>query len=318
MPPLAAVRASNAAFIHASAYTPVGVFVGGTSGIGEGMVRTFAENTGGKSDIIIVGRNRGAADRILESLPKPDTNDTKFAREFVQCDATLIRNVQVATQDILSRHPKINYLIMSPGIATLSGRDETSEAIDKKMAVHYYSRWKFLSDLLPALTKANDAEEKVAVLSVLGAGKGGAIFEDDLHLKKHYSLVNAALVAPTYNDLMIESFSERAPSLPLLHACPGFVRTSIGSSSPSALMRWSTAILVPLSRPFSISAIDCSQYMWHAIYETASKPGAWRIGSIGEDLGKKRYFGNDKQRKLVWDHTKGVVDAALRVPPANQ
>lgn len=209
MPSLSAIRAANVAYYNSSASSaPVAVFVGGTSGIGEGMVRTFAEHTAGKSSIIIVGRNREAANRILESLPPPPNNPkgdhSQFAREFVQCDATLMKNVQSAAQDILSRHPKINYLVMSQGFMTLSARDETTEGIDKKLAVHYYSRWKFISDLLPALKKASTEGEKVAVMSVLGAGAGGSIFEDDLALKKHYSTTNAALVAPTYNDLMME------------------------------------------------------------------------------------------------------------------
>jgi hypothetical protein len=86
----------------------------------------------------------------------------------------------------------------------LAGRDETEEGIDKKLAVHYYARWKFLHDLLPALKKADEAGEQGAVMSVLAAGKGGAIDLEDLALEKGYSVQRAALSAPTYNDLMLE------------------------------------------------------------------------------------------------------------------
>jgi hypothetical protein len=55
--------------------------------------------------------------------------------------------------------------------------------------------------------------------------------------------------------------------------------------------------------------------MWNAIYNTATKPGAWRIGSRGEDLGKKRYFGNEIQREKVWEHTVEVMKNALVVVP---
>ena len=70
--------------------------------------------------------------------------------------------------------------------------------------MHYYARWKFLFDLLPALNKANEAGEKGAVMSILAAGKGGAIDLEDLALKKGYSVPKAAFIAPTYNDLMLE------------------------------------------------------------------------------------------------------------------
>lgn len=41
-------------------------------------------------------------------------------------------------------------------------------------------------------------------MSVLAAGTGGEIDLDDLGLKKHYSVLNAGLAVPTYNDLMLE------------------------------------------------------------------------------------------------------------------
>ena len=113
-------------------------------------------------------------------------------------------NVHTASQEILSRYNKINYLILTPGVLNMKGRDDTSEGIDKKLAVHYYARWRFIYDLLPSLERAKEAGEEAKTLSVLAAGKGGEIDVDDLGLKKGYSLSNAGMAAPTYNDLMME------------------------------------------------------------------------------------------------------------------
>ena len=113
-------------------------------------------------------------------------------------------NVRTASQEILGRHTKINYLVLSPGILSLNGRDETSEGIDKKLAVHYYARWRFIHDLLPSLERAKEAGEEAKTMSVLAAGIGGEIDVEDLGLKKTFSLANAALATPTYNDLMLE------------------------------------------------------------------------------------------------------------------
>jgi NAD(P)-dependent dehydrogenase (short-subunit alcohol dehydrogenase family) len=198
MTSLAAVRAANAAF--SPSYVPVALFLGGTSGIGQATAEAFARYTKGEAHIIICGRNRAAAESIIASFPK----SAKSRYEFVECDATLMKNVQATTTNLLSSLPKLNYLVATVGFLTLKGRDETSEGLDKKLALNYYARWKFVNDLMPLLRKAKDAGEDAKVLSVLAAGHGGPIDLDDLGLKKGYSLSAAGVAAATYNDLMIE------------------------------------------------------------------------------------------------------------------
>ncbi|KAF9531431.1 hypothetical protein CPB83DRAFT_849013 [Crepidotus variabilis] len=309
---LASIRSSNAAVTHPA--RPVALFVGGTSGIGEGMARAFGRHTNGNADIIIVGRNKAAADGILSSLPLPDVASTSppVVREFIQCDATRMKNVDATTRDILSRYPKINYLIVSTGILTMAGRDETEEGIDKKLALHYYARWKFIQDLLPSVNKGKTEDETGSVMSVLAAGMGGSIDLGDLGLKKTFSLKNAAMAAPTYNDLMMESFYEKHPSLSLIHSYPGFVRTTLAATSPSVIIRGSSFLMNTVFRPLTTSADDCAEYMWHGIYSTANKAGAWRINASGEDIGKKSYYGDEEQRTRLWNHTSEEIESAMK------
>ena len=86
----------------------------------------------------------------------------------------------------------------------MKGRDETAEGLDKRIALSYYARWKFINDLMPLLRKTKDGGEDAKVLSVLAAGKGRVIDLDDLGLKNGYSVSTAVVTAATYNDLMIE------------------------------------------------------------------------------------------------------------------
>ena len=200
---LAAIRSSNAA--HALPQSPVAIFVGGTSGIGRSMAEAFARYTKGSAHIVLIGRNQAAAESILASLPKSNASDTnKFTREFIQCDVTLMKSVNMLTQQLLQRYPTINFLVMSPGFLSMKDRDETPEGIDRKLAAHYYARWKFTRDLLPSIQKAKDAGQEAKVVSILGAGKGAAIDADDLGLKKSFSVAAAGGAMPTYNDLMME------------------------------------------------------------------------------------------------------------------
>jgi NAD(P)-dependent dehydrogenase (short-subunit alcohol dehydrogenase family) len=153
---------------------------------------------------VIVGRNRAAAEAIISRFPKP-TADVKH--EFVECDITLMKNVQRVSQELLVRIPKINFLALTAGVLTMNGRNETEEGIDRKLAVHYYGRWKFIQELLPAVKEAQKSGEDAKVISVLAAGKGAEIDLEDLGLKKTFSLAKAALQAPTYNDLMMQARS---------------------------------------------------------------------------------------------------------------
>jgi short chain dehydrogenase len=198
MATLSAVRAANAAF--SPSYLPVALFIGGTSGIGQATAEALARYTKGDVHIIICGRNRAAAESIIASFPQ----SAKSRYEFIECDATLMKNVQATTRGLISTLPKLNFLFMTQGIFTFRGRDETSEGLDKKLALHYYSRWKFTHDLMPLLRKAKDAGEDAKMLTVLAAGRGGPIDLNDLEMKKEYSAWAAAGTAPTYNDLMIE------------------------------------------------------------------------------------------------------------------
>ena len=216
MTSLTAVRAANEAALSASSKIPVALFIGGTSGIGQGVAEAFARHTKGNTHIIICGRNRKAAQDIIASLPKSSSGKGKY--EFVECDATLMKNVHNTTSSLLSSLPKLNYIVATTGFLTLKGRDETSEGIDKKLALNYYARWKFICDLMPLLEKAKEAGEDAKVLSVLAAGQGGKIDLDDLGLKNGYSLVNTQNAAVTYNDCMIEVSSSPLTSIIILRS----------------------------------------------------------------------------------------------------
>jgi len=110
----------------------------------------------------------------------------------------------------------------------------------------------------------------------------------------------------------LQSFSEKHPSIPFIHAHPGLVRTNLVANSPSTLIRASSFLTRILTRLIAITPDECAEYMWNSIYTTVgNKPGAWRTGWKGEDLGKKRYYGDGEKRRKLWEHTSAVVEVAL-------
>ena len=102
------------------------------------------------------------------------------------CDVSLISNVKRSAADIVAKHPKIDFLLITAGVLA-AARTLTAEGLDKASAVHYYGRWAFIHELLPALRAARGAHADAKVMSVFSAGRG-------------YSAHDPA----TYNDLMCE------------------------------------------------------------------------------------------------------------------
>jgi NAD(P)-dependent dehydrogenase (short-subunit alcohol dehydrogenase family) len=211
-----AIRAANAG---ASLPGRRAVVVGGTSGIGHGIAARLAQ---AKMGVTIVGRDETRGNAVVEELRTLGGE----GHEFVRCDASLLGNVATCTAAITARHPVIDMLVLTQGIATTQGYTPTREGIDVKLALHYYSRMGFVESLLPSLRRA----ESPRVLTVLTAGVHPpyAEYRTDPMLESHYSVTNAANACCFYNDLMMDAYS-RDPAnarIKFIHAvreeCAGF------------------------------------------------------------------------------------------------
>ncbi|KDQ17121.1 hypothetical protein BOTBODRAFT_172702 [Botryobasidium botryosum FD-172 SS1] len=291
MPSLAEARASNAAF--KPSYPPVAVFVGGTSGIGQGMAEVFARHTGGNAHIVIVGRDKAKADAIISSLPKSSTS----TYEFVPCDVSLMKNVRACTDSLAQRLPKINFLVLSAGVFTTQGRTETEEGLDQKLALHLYSRWKLTEGMLPLLQKAKKDGEDAKVMSVLDSVYGGPIDLDDIDLKKEYSLRAAANTATTGNDIMVVEYARRHPEIAFMHTAPGFVNTPILSRNHPIL----GSLLSPLGSLFGTKPQDCAEWMLYPLLSKAFGQGGFHLDNHAEPSKPNRYVTEESKLK-VYEH----------------
>lgn len=207
MPSLDQAKASNSSYKF-PAGTPVAVFVGGTSGVGEAMARIISNYASGNIDIVIVGRNRDAAEKTFASLPRPNGADgNPVLREFVACDASLMKNIKVACDELKSKLRKINYLVLSLGYLQFTKRDETEEGMDKMLVMRYYCRFKYITELMPLLESAKAANEDTSVLSILAPtpSNGAKVRLEDMDLKKSYSTFKCITATSVYNDIMIEA-----------------------------------------------------------------------------------------------------------------
>jgi hypothetical protein len=125
-------------------------------------------------------------------------NNIKFKR----LDASLISECKTFVKDL--NQESIDYLIITAGIMRLGGRQETSEGLDYKMVLHYYSRFALINECLPLLEKAAKENGEARIMSVLHAGGGRLVNESDLDLKQHYGIKSCADACTFYNDLMVD------------------------------------------------------------------------------------------------------------------
>lgn len=202
---LAAATASNA--LYKPKVRPVGVFLGGTSGIGQAMAEQLARQTNGHARIIIMGRNQAAAEKIIAGFPKtPASTPTEEASDysFIKVDATSMAQIREVASKLSKELDKVNFVVATTGFLTMKGRDETSEGLDRKMSCNFYARFRLIYDLLPLVEKAAQVGEQTGVVSVLGAGQGGRIETNDLGLTKTYTLRNALQHSVVYTDTVFE------------------------------------------------------------------------------------------------------------------
>jgi NAD(P)-dependent dehydrogenase (short-subunit alcohol dehydrogenase family) len=354
------VRKSNLAFKlsgHASGL--VAVFVGATSGIGMGTLKQYAKYAqGGKA--YIVGRSKNATEPLLNELK---ASNPKGTFEFIETEISLIKNVDLACEEIKSKEKKIDILFLSAGFLAYGGRNgllfislhedkanegsESAEGIDIPHALRYYSRLRFVYDLLPLLTESPSPR----VISILAGGKESAIDINDLEVHNDFTMVKAASNGTTQTTLAFEELAKAYPSITFIHKYPGFVNTGVigrflGTVTgvmaiPATIAKWA---VLPIVNWFSTTTDEAGErglFIATSARYPPSKPnmdfvgvqlpeglevadssvvkdgvgnGVYRLGATDDsapDGDVLPGYRLDEVGKTVWEQTQAVWDRAL-------
>jgi len=278
-----------------------GVVVGGTSGIGQGIAMRLAR---ANVSVTIVGRDEKRGASIVEEMKKQATSpEAKF--DFIRCDASLVRNVRAFSLEFAKAHSDgIDFLVLSQGIGSISGRSPTVEGIDIKLAIHYYCRIAMVQALIPLLQRKPEAR----VLSVLSGGLH-KVYEDyktDPALEKNYTLPNAANMAGFYNDLGLDSLSRQYTRMAFSHISPGIVNTNWGSELP-----WYYRGPIRALQPLAKSPDDCAEFMCDALFNPAYKSGFHILSQTCQPA--KATPAHEEAREFVWKHTNDLIEKAANM-----
>lgn len=295
MPSLSTIKAFNEAFTFS--YIPTAIFVGGTSGVGQAMAELLATYTNGRANIIIIGRNRAAADRIIASFPQPpsleETNGVVVKHEFIQCDVSLMSNVRTAVEEIKKRHNKINMLVCSTGYLATS-QVLTSEGVDESLALRSYARAKFIYELQPLLSNARALGEDARAMMILDAAANNKVNLEDLDVN-NFSMLGANAATASYNDVFVKVMGERNPDIAFVHIFPG------GTDTPGLHRSWLIGLVATLAKPLLRSPQDsASSMLYSLLHPDYSRGGFWLTKNADKlTLGNNI---NDEVTKKVWEH----------------
>lgn len=282
----------------------VAVFVGGTSGIGLSTAREFVRNTN-SPHLYLIGRNSTEASKIISELQEMNSSSQI---DFIKSDVSLLKNVDQACHEIAKKENKINLLFMTNGVLTISGaRAETEEGLDRKMALHYYSRMRFIQNLAPLLTAASKDEDPkgnlARAVSVHDArmGRSASLKFDDLSLKKPGNFGLGACAAHTtgMNNYALEHMAQAHPLVSFVHSYPSGVETNILRDVGRGL-QLAMKVLAPVIRPFMVDLKESGERHLFAATAPHFAPRDKTMGVNGVARGSDEVVGSGSYN-LNWN-----------------
>jgi len=279
------VRISNSTFKESKEPGLVALFVGATSGIGQGTLEQFAKNAYAPK-VYVVGRSKSAATPLLNKLELLNPQATFV---FIETEISLIKNVDKVSDEIKSKEEKLDILFMSPNYLSLGGRQESSEGIDIPHCLRYYTRLRFTYTLLPLLT----ASPRPRVISILAGGTEGTIDLTDLEVRTNFNTIKAAVSSTTQTTLALEELAKSYPSVTFIHKYPGLVNTGILErmmttasgiyAIPAFLVRW---LILPIVNFFSTTPDEAGERGLFIATSARYPPAEPKTASLGVPLPK--------------------------------
>ncbi|KAF5000258.1 hypothetical protein FGRMN_1890 [Fusarium graminum] len=271
--------------------------VGGTSGIGYAIATRIAASPNYQfSAVTIVGRHKPKA--------MPEGNVSFCAVDA--CSMESLKEFAAEFRANTNNNP-LDLLVMTQGILTLAGRTDTSEGIDKKMALHYYGRQLLIRELSPFMT----SNTKVLVVLDSLNGNPEKLNWNDLDLKNTFSLTNAAAHCTVMNDAMVQHHAQSQDGRSkgfFTHAYPGVVDTSTSRNSP-----WYFRVVSKVASKVVGSTPDqCAERLLDGMYESAEerqKQGlSWScVDNHGRVIEGKKVWSEEERAKIA-GHTWATID----------
>lgn len=183
--------------------------VGGTGGIGQALSRQLA---GRGAEVTVVGRTFRDAER-------PGIG-------FVHADLALMSEAERVAHVLPAE--QLDLLVLTTGIFAAPQRQETSEGLERDLAVSYLSRLvliRNLADRLGAERPAGSPEARVFIYGYPGTGQTAHL--EDLNFQRSYAAMKAHASTVAGNEALVLDSARRYPAVGVFGLNPGLIKTGI-------------------------------------------------------------------------------------------
>ena len=188
------------------------VVVGGTGGIGRALSRFMAERN---AEVTVVGRTFRDVDRPRIS--------------FMKADLELMSQAQHIGQKLPAE--ELDLVVFTTGIIAGPSREETSEGIERDLAISYLSRLAIIREIGPRLGKRRMnpiSRPRVFVMGMPGTNQTGNI--KDLNSEKTYSPMPTHSNTVSGNEALVLYGAHQYPDINFYGLNPGLIKTNIRSN----------------------------------------------------------------------------------------
>lgn len=188
------------------------IVIGGTGGLGRAISKVLAAQG---AEVTVVGQT-------FRDQGVPNIKFIKADLSLMTEAAKVADQLPVETADLV---------LFTAGIFASPKRQETSERIERDLAVSYLNRlviWRKIAPRLGTGRPAGSPKPRMFNMGYPGSGQKGDF--SDLNAERSYSAMPAHMNTVAGNEMLVLEAVDRYPNVDVFGLNPGFVKTDIRSN----------------------------------------------------------------------------------------
>jgi NAD(P)-dependent dehydrogenase (short-subunit alcohol dehydrogenase family) len=223
---------------------------GGTGGIGRALARAMVQQG---ARVSVVG----------QTFRDSGVNGLTFVGANLESLSECIRIAKGLAVE------ELDLVVFTTGIFAGPRREETTEGIERDLAVSFLSRYAILREIGPRIGKSRPTPAPKARVFIMGfPGTNAAGDIDDLNSEKKYGSMSTHMNTVAGNEALVVDAARRYPQLNIFGLNPGIIRTNIRSNILGGTGSARFRIVEGLIGLFNISAEEYARRLVPLFFST--------------------------------------------------